>query len=408
MLKRYLAAVALGAGVLLVAFASNDNVDPRQILVDIQNLRMEMMTKARETGQPITAAELNAAVKKVADEAIAQVSFDDIEASAAADWARVYQAANHDDKVLELVDRYIGTDPDPQAKFDAQFVALDSYFSLGKYSEGLDFAMDMVPTTGAQFSNLAAYTIHRFIPNHPDLSREEALEVLDRLQAKHLGSGADERDTAALNNAGNMIVEHRVNTLIALDRKDEGIQILNKAIDEAVDAAATRSLTSLRARLSNVGGAPPEINVTHTIGEFESFEALRGQVVLIDFFAHWCGPCIASFPSYRQLYAELKDQGLEVIAVTRFYGYYGQERPLEPEVEFERMKGFMNEHQLEWPVVFTDPEAYEAYGVTGIPTVVVVDADGVVRQYKIGFSADAFAAFKEEIMQLLAAAKASN
>lgn len=408
MLKRYIAAATLGVGAFLAAFAFSDNVDPKQVLVDIQELRMTLMTNAREAGTPITAAELNAAVKVVADEAIAQVGMDEIEAEQAADWARVYQAANRNDDVIVLVERYLESDPSPTDKFNAQFVAVQAFAALNRHQDGLEYALAMEPVSGAHFSNMAAYTVHVFIPGISGLSGTDVLNILHKLEAKKPEPTDEERDLAALNSATNMLVEQRVNTLIALDRKDDAMKTLGEAIDSTSDASATRGLTSLRARLTNVGNAPAEIDVTHTIGEFESFAALKGKVVLIDFFAHWCGPCIASFPSYRQLYSELKDEGLEIIGVTRFYGYYGQERPLEPEEELERMKGFLDQHQLEWPVVFTDPAAYEAYGVTGIPTIVVVDAEGVVRQYKVGFTEASFGAFKEEIKGLIAAAKQSQ
>lgn len=408
MLKRYLAAATLGVGAFLAAFAFSDNVDPKQVMVDIQELRMTLITNAREAGTQITAAELNAAVKAVADEAIAQVAMDEIEAAQAADWARVYQAADRNADVIVLVGKYLETNPTPSEKFGAQFVAVQAYAALEQFEEGLEYTLAMEPTSGADFNNMAAYTVYVFVPGITELSGSEILAALDKLELKKPEATGDERDAAALNSANSMLVEQRVNTMISMGQKDEAMVVLGEAIEATTDANTTRALSSLRARLVNVGNAPAEIEVTHTIGDFESFESLRGKVVLIDFFAHWCGPCIASFPSYRQLYSELKDEGLEIVGVTRFYGYYGQERPLEPEAELERMKGFLDQHQLEWPVVFTDPAAYEVYGVTGIPTIVVVDAEGVVRQYKVGFTEASFGAFKEEIKGLIAAAKQSQ
>ncbi|HVL39741.1 MAG TPA: hypothetical protein VM328_10165, partial [Fimbriimonadaceae bacterium] len=84
----------------------------------------------------------------------------------------------------------------------------------------------------------------------------------------------------------------------------------------------------------------------------------------------------------KKMVEELGPQGLEVVGVTSYYGYYKTERPLTPDQEFERMQGFVkNEHALPWPVIFGSRENFEKYGVGGIPHITVIGRDGKVHSY---------------------------
>src|SRR5690606_29366701 len=56
-------------------------------------------------------------------------------------------------------------------------------------------------------------------------------------------------------------------------------------------------------------------------GEEQTPESLKGKVILLDFFAVWCGPCIATFPHLKQWHDDYSDQGFEIIGVTNYYEY---------------------------------------------------------------------------------------
>lgn len=107
----------------------------------------------------------------------------------------------------------------------------------------------------------------------------------------------------------------------------------------------------------------------------------------------------------KKAFADLQPQGLEVVGVTTYYGYYKNEsnttRDMPRDTEFERMKTFVAEHELPWPVVFGERSNFDKYGVGGIPHITVIDRDGKVHSFKIGYSPASFAEFRKELEGLL-------
>jgi thiol-disulfide isomerase/thioredoxin len=199
------------------------------------------------------------------------------------------------------------------------------------------------------------------------------------------------------------IVEGRVELLEKQGKKDEAIALLTAtAEDETLDASARRSLNAKVAQAKIIGTQAPEIPVEHVLGEFTSLQDLKGKVVLVDFFAHWCGPCVASFPALRDLHKEFADRGLQIVHVTRSYGFFAQTRGISVDDEIDKMREFKRDHELDWPVVFTNDAPYSAYGVTGIPHLAMIDRNGKVRYVKVGFSQAMVPELKSQIEKLLA------
>jgi len=144
-------------------------------------------------------------------------------------------------------------------------------------------------------------------------------------------------------------------------------------------------LRDYRTRLKLVGQPAPEIEVKEWIsGESASLAALRGQVILLEFWATWCKPCEQMFPKLKQLADEYGARGLNVIALTRHYLAY-RATPEAQADELNLMRKMVTDHALTFRVgVSEDERTQDLYGAAGVPTMAIIDRAGVVRHFYDG------------------------
>ncbi len=133
-----------------------------------------------------------------------------------------------------------------------------------------------------------------------------------------------------------------------------------------------------------------------------SLDALKRKVVLIDFFATWCKPCIMAFPHMREWQEKYADKGLVIVGLTTYQGRY-EGGMVKPQEELKKLKDdFIPKHKLTWPVGVekNGRQTMTDYDVQGIPHVVLIDRAGKVQYVKVG--ATDFDKTERKIQQLLA------
>ena len=136
-----------------------------------------------------------------------------------------------------------------------------------------------------------------------------------------------------------------------------------------------------------VGKPAPELHFTwSSTPGLKTLSSLKGKVVILDFWATWCGPCIASFPHVRELAAHYQGAEVAIIGVTSIQGRVSnlEARPIdvqgEPEKEMALTPDFIKKHDMTWGVAFSEEKVFNPdYGVRGIPTMVIIAPDGTVR-----------------------------
>jgi peroxiredoxin len=122
------------------------------------------------------------------------------------------------------------------------------------------------------------------------------------------------------------------------------------------------------------GFLAPDFTLKTPSGETYRLSDLRGQAVLINFWATWCPPCRAEMPAMQEAYEEFREQGLVILAVNSTI----QDDPL-------AIAPFVKEYSLTFPILLDETgEATRAYDVRALPSSFFVERDGRINEVVIG------------------------
>jgi peroxiredoxin len=138
--------------------------------------------------------------------------------------------------------------------------------------------------------------------------------------------------------------------------------------------------------------AAPDFTLTDISGQKISLADYKGKVVLLDFWATWCGPCRIEIPGFVELQNKYRDQGFSVIGISLDKGSDAT----------GEVREFYKEFRMNYPVAVGDDKVDELYGgIVGLPTTFVIGRDGHIYSKHPG--ATPVSVFEEEVKPLLAA-----
>jgi len=120
----------------------------------------------------------------------------------------------------------------------------------------------------------------------------------------------------------------------------------------------------------------PDFTLKTLDGEEIALSQLKGKVILLDFWATWCGPCRESIPHLIQLHKTYQKSGLEVIGMNLDRG------------DLNTVRHFVKSMDIPYPIAMTPENVERNYGVTGLPTTILIDKQGKIREKIPGFSSE--------------------
>jgi peroxiredoxin len=185
-----------------------------------------------------------------------------------------------------------------------------------------------------------------------------------------------------------------------LDRKAEATQAFARAVGFVNDVEMreiydrtreTLGLKSKDERAVTAEALPAQdFTLEDLAGKKVKLSDYRGKVVLITFWATWCGPCKKEMPVLQKFLKANRDKGVEVLAIST-----------DSFTERSKVKPFIEENDLELKVLFEQPEALSGYNYRAIPALYVVDRKGRIAHARTGYDPDLEKKLDNEIAALV-------
>jgi cytochrome c biogenesis protein CcmG, thiol:disulfide interchange protein DsbE len=129
--------------------------------------------------------------------------------------------------------------------------------------------------------------------------------------------------------------------------------------------------------LGSSGEPAPTFQLSTLEGDGIALEELRGQVVLVNFWASWCPPCRVEMPGFDRVYRERRDDGFVIVGIAT-------DRHAEDDI-----RAFVREHDISYPIALATQQVVRDYGgINRLPESFLLDREGRVRHRVIGYFAE--------------------
>ncbi len=128
----------------------------------------------------------------------------------------------------------------------------------------------------------------------------------------------------------------------------------------------------------------PDFSLETNKGSIVTLSKLQGKVVLVNFWATWCGPCRAEIPGFLEVYKEYKSKGFEIVGISL------------DQDGWKKVNPFVERFKIDYPIVMGNLKVVEAYGnFNAIPTSFLVDKKGNIVDEHVGYLS------KEDLIKLI-------
>jgi len=209
-----------------------------------------------------------------------------------------------------------------------------------------------------------------------EASQADHLKEFDALLAKHKGETNND-DVAEI------AFMKATLYLQIFQQPDKGAEMLKQVQRDFPNTASAKRVDAVLASIKqgeeakkiqdllSTGAAFPDFNVKDLDGKPLSIAGYKGKVVMLDFWATWCGPCVGEVPNVAAVYAKYHDKGFEIIGIS-----------LDREGDKDKLISFTKEHNMPWRQYFDGKfwsnELAVKYGIQSIPATFLLDGSGKI------------------------------
>jgi thiol-disulfide isomerase/thioredoxin len=279
--------------------------------------------------------------------------------------------------IITAADQLLKSKPSAEQEVEALKAKLQAYQYLlmvgvkEAFPKALKFAEDLKEDQRPVLAELGqAAWIDFKMSTIPTSDAKERRAIVDVVAAQLQRKPKDYYEFAT--NLGQML-EMLGDGEVAANAYEKFGNILSKNLDENVRALGEKMKTGAVNRARLLAGDPVKITGKTLDGKSFDIRQYKGKIVVVDFWATWCGPCRAELPNLKAVYEKYHSQGLEVVGVSL-------------DEKEEDLVNFLKETPLPWKILvnmephhagFENPIA-DHYGISGIPTVFLMNRDGKV------------------------------